>query len=248
MKRVVSMSAVFLFAYGSLAEGSTIPLSSTLQLGVTSDMRPGSVSDVDTASQAAATNPLTASASATATDGTTSIQTFASAMATWSSPSAGSVNFSDVGWITSNEFFGDARASDGIDFSYRFTTTTDSLFTLNWAISTDSRTTNSLGLNGFLFNISSEFGVTHLVLDTSGALTWSLAAGGPYTIFIQNNAQISGGLGTRTAFMDANFDWSITPTAATAPEPGTLLLLATGVAMVGRRLRRRDVHPDRDAG
>jgi len=238
MKRIGSLSALFLFAFGSFAEGSTIPLSSTVLLGVTSDLRPGSVSDVDTVSQAGTTNPLTATSSATATDGTTSIQTLASATATWSSSSAGSVMFTDVGWIVSNEFFGDARASDGIDWRYTFTATANGLFTLNWAITTDPRTTDPLGLNGFYFQISSVFGVTDLDLDTSGVLTRPLTAGNTYTVFIQNDAQISGGLGTRTAFMDAQFDWNITDASVTAvPEPGTLSLLALGLAAGVWRLR-----------
>jgi hypothetical protein len=230
MKYVTPLCALVLCAFGSLSEASTIPVSSSVVLGVTSDLRPGSVSDTDSASQAGTTNPLTATSSATATDGTTSIQTFASATATWSNSSIGSVIFSDIGWITANEFFGDARASDGLDWSYRFTPTTDGLFTLNWAISTDPRTTSSFGLNGFIFNISSVPGATFLDLDTSGALTRAVTAGNTYTVIIGNNAQISGGLGTRTAFMDANFDWTITDTAApTVPEPGTASLLALGL-------------------
>jgi hypothetical protein len=82
-----------------------------------------------------------------------------------------------------------------------------------------------------------------LFLDTSGSLTRAVTVGNTYTVTLNNEANILGGLGTRTALMDAIFDWSAPIDGAEVPEPTALTLFglgSLGLAFARRRWQSTD--------
>ncbi|HBL14568.1 MAG TPA: hypothetical protein DD379_24900 [Cyanobacteria bacterium UBA11162] len=209
------------------AKAAILALDSSLDLEATADAGGELVTDTDFDSQGNTINPLNASVSAFAAFGTASVLSQAKASASWLNTSQGQVVFSDVGWETSNVFSGEATLFNGTDWTYTFFADTDGIFTLDYDVSASTDTTNDFGLNGFNFIWSGFEGNTFFGLNSSGTLTRTITAGDTFTVNINNQANIFGGLSTRQASMDGNFTWKIQ--TATVPEPSSILgILALG--------------------
>ena len=234
-KHLAMLLAPMALAWGASAFALPIPISSSLNLIAESNAGGLTVTDTDTQSQGATVNPLSAKVLASAVNGAASVDTYASASATWANAASGNVSFRDLGWRTSNVGSGSAILTSGADWQYTFTADATGLFTMSWNIF-DSGSTNTFGLNGFVFQWSDGIGAL-LNFASIGTLTRAIVVGNTYTVGLENEANISGGLGTRVAEMDGLFAWSMATTAA-VPEPSLLALMGLGLGLL-LLLRRR---------
>jgi hypothetical protein len=241
MKMRTGLFAFLVFTLTSwLPASATVVISSemSLQADARASSSAAQATDIDSSSQGATINPLTASVLAVSVAGTARVETFATADATWANASEGNVQFSDVGWSTTGVSSGLAATNSGLDWEYVFQATGTGLFTLDYSIATDTGTTDSFGLNGFSFLWDGPGGGDVLNLDTAGTITRSIVAGTQYTVRLRNSANIAGGLGARTALMDASFNWDIN--AASVPEPSIVALL--GIGLAGISYQRKRIH------
>lgn len=218
MKRLLSILAapVLLLCGVNQAHGSPISSTLSLQADASASPGPGLVTDTDSQSQGATINPLSASVLAQAINGNASVTATATGSATWTNPNIGQVVLSNIGWATSNVSVGAAFLHQGLDYSYTFTADATGTFTFNYNVTWSG--TDDFGLNGFNYDFSGNS--AFLNLGTSGTILESVIAGNTYTLTLRNQANISGGLGTRTAHMTGTFDFTA-PAAAEIPEPGT---------------------------
>lgn len=76
---------------------------------------------------------------------------------------------------------------------------------------------DTFGLNPTRFLWSGVEGSEDLDLNTSGTLTRTITAGDTFTVTIESQANIFGGLGTRDASYDGVFKWRA------VPEPSAIL-------------------------
>ena len=152
---------------------------------------------------------------------------------------SGSVLFRGYGWRTvegASHYEADLNGA-GPDWQYTFTADANGTFSMTYVVTASHTTT---GLYGWNIGWSGPGGDLNLqnALDptTSGVFTRALLAGTDYTVTLDNNAHISSDTAFATGLMDGTFNFKI----ATAPEPGTLGLLATALAgfAVFRRRRR----------
>lgn len=203
------------------AEAEPTPVTAQLLLSALADPHvvDETVVEIDngTKFQVGTLNPMTASAQAADVEEGARIITRAVAHAEWKSPSAGSVDFYDMGWKTKNvtqngraEITGTPNNSS---WYYTFTTDADSVFTIRWDIK--GRGTNLEGLDGFQLLVNWAPFQT-VAINTSDSVSVNLAAGQTYTIALAPLADtdptfVGFPLGTRTAFMNARFHWKIEP-------------------------------------
>lgn len=208
----------------------TIVINSSLELIAQSNAGGLTVTDTVFVSQGVTINqlgPVSVSALATAAAG--SVLTTGTATATWLNPAAGQVTFDNLGWDIQNVETGFANVFTGSDWTYTFQADVNGFFTLNWNVT--GAGTDTFGLNGFNFVWSGAGGNDFLFLNSAGTLTRPIVAGQQFTVNINNQANISGGVSTRTAFMDGVFDWQMDM----IPGPATLTLLGLAGLMGTRR-------------
>jgi hypothetical protein len=193
------------------------PVSSSLQLIASSNAGGVLVEDTDAPSQGATLNQLSATVNAFAENAEMSVLTKGSAVATWQSGGAGQIIFTDIGWTTVGaQDPSHAYMYGGTDWTYTFTANESGTFSLDYDNTLDPATTNDFGLNGFAFSWAQGAGELQQEAFFSptaeGTLTKSVVAGTTYTARLENWANISGPLGSRTAYMSGTFNWSVTPT------------------------------------
>lgn len=228
--RILAALALLLSGVGQATAG---PVSSSLSLQADSNAGAGTVTDTDSQSQGATINTLSASVLALAVNGNASVQTSATGLATWTNPNVGQVVLSDVGWTAVNVGVGSAFLTSGLDYSYTFTADATGTFLLNYDITATG--SDTFGLNGFNYDFSGNG--AFFVVGTSGTITESVIAGNTYTLTLRNQANISGGLGTRDALMTGVFDFAA---PAGVPEPASIALLGAGaLGLAGYSWRKR---------
>jgi hypothetical protein len=192
------------------------PLSSSLQLIASSDAAGVLVEDTDASSQGATLDQLSATVSAFALNGEMSVLSEGSAVATWQSGGAGQVVFTDIGWTTVDAASpSHAFMLDGTDWTYSFIPNQSGTFSFDYDITLRDAEADNFGLNGFSFSWAEGAGPLQLQQSfspgTSGTVTKSVVAGTTYTVRLENGANVFANVGSRTAYMSATFDWSVTP-------------------------------------
>ncbi|HZT80520.1 MAG TPA: hypothetical protein VFA26_09865, partial [Gemmataceae bacterium] len=127
---------VFLTA-AAPARADFVPVSSALSLEADAQADSGTpATDTQSQSQGATINPLTASVDASVLDEFgTSVEATAKGSATWTSPSAGEVVLSNVGWTASSfQETWSAALNKGLDYSYTFTSPQSGTLTFSYAV------------------------------------------------------------------------------------------------------------------
>ena len=188
----------------------------------------------------ASTNGVSATVDGTGNDFITTVGF--TAMATWASPNAGTVNFTNYGWTfgvndptTTLSAANLVNGRGGDDWTYSFTATQNGKIILDYN-SSFAGGTDEFGLwgwgvdftgSGSGFPVLSAFDPTQ-----SGVFTGILVAGQTYTIGLNGNPNVSvkGPGGDFSGYMDGSFSWSIT---GGVPEPSTWAMLMLGFAGLG---------------
>lgn len=233
---------------GSAAQALTVtPGDSSIDLFAFSEIVTGGINatDSDFVSQSGTLNDLSASVSATALDGLSSLTTQANMSASFGDAGSGQVVVTDAGMSSNDVFDGNSQLFNGVGFSYEFTIDTEGLFSITVDNATDPNTTFAFGLNGInledLGNGVSGNAFTNVFnpADGSGSLTRTLAAG-TYSMILKIGVDVQGGLGDRLAQFDSTIDWSVTDSLAPVPVPPAFALMGAAIFGLGAlRLRRK---------
>jgi hypothetical protein len=232
---IAAAVAVVSLGWAAPALAGVIPVRSILSLEANASAdQSGVVTDLKTQSQGAATNPLAVSVDALAVSGMDFAEASAIGSATWTSPGVGHVAIS-VSWTTSAHT-GSVVLGHIPDFYYQFIPDASGTMTLTYSIVGGG--SDTFGLQGFAGAFGGGF--PSFPLGSSGTLSTTVVAGTTYDFYIGNEANISGGIGTRDAQMTGTFDFNIPSAGPTAvPEPSTFALLGIGMVGVGGYVWRR---------
>jgi hypothetical protein len=239
------LSALSVLGLSGLPAGATTPVSGGLNAVANATLDGTTVTDQKSVSWTAipdslSTNGVSATVNGTGSDFITTVGF--TAMATWASPDAGTVNFTQYGWTfgvtdptttLSAANLVDGRGGD--DWTYTFTATQNGTIILDYN-SSFAGGTDEFGLWGWAvdFNGSgSGFPVLSATDPTqSGVFTGILVAGQTYTIGLNGNPNIStNGPIDISGYMDGSFSWQITSSGV--PEASTWAMLMLGFGGLG---------------
>ena len=244
---------------GSAGATVVIPLSGTLAvaanvgIGVSNPPDPNgnntpptvlsSNSDQDSQSWTAVPTGLTASASTSTSYLGDTVTAQGSAVAGWAGATSGSMTFRNYGWTfdvtnPANTWSGaDVFVNrGGPDWSYTFTTTTNTVFTMGYNVTGAG---NTFGLWGWPVNgVSGTGGQVVNAFDptASGTFVANLTPG-TYTVELDSFANIGSGNLIDVASMNGQFNWSIA--AVGVPEPASWVMMMIGFGALGAAMRRR---------
>ena len=221
---------------------------STLSVGAYADANQqigGSVQDFINLSQGNTLNTLTGSRSVTDQDTVNTghwLRVQSSATAQWSDAGHGSVAWRGMGWQHNTISNAGAKLNGFVSnqpvWTYTFISTANTTFTMNYDV---RATGDPFGLLGAVIQWSGVGGNLDLTNAytpvASGAFVRQVQSGQMYTVGLYNMGNVfsSPYANTRTAMMDADFNWHV----GTVPEPTSILALASGLGVIVIRRRRR---------
>ena len=242
--RSVATASLFLslLAVDGSARADLTPLSSSFAL--TASAQAGfspTTAYTNSQSQGSTIDPLAATVSANSIylPIKENLLATAAGSATWATPSTGQVTFTNVGW-SDTIGNGNANLSGNTGWVYSFVSDVTGSFVINYSVAaqgTSATTSNPLfGLNGFyVFEgpglLAPQNATFETGLNTSGSASLAIAAGQTYTVQINDEANISAGIGTTNSHMDGTFDFGVQNISA--PEPSSALTVLVVSALVG---------------
>ena len=240
--RAAQTSLILFAVMGALvhpAAAVIFPTSSSLGLHAESNAGAGLVQDDHAMGQTTSLNELSASVFARASNGTLDATTESSAVATWTSASAG--QFSIDTRFTTDDLgaFYDSRVATGSPgWTYSFSSDQQAVLTLNYGITYTGPFSYSTLL--FLNQTSSGGGLHQFQFGapSSGTLSFAINPNVNYTLQIFDDSNINVFLPAFASEMTGTFSFQIAP----VPEPGSLTLLgilAASAFSIHRRKHRR---------
>jgi len=176
------------------------------------------VTDVESDDQIATFAPLSVAvqAQSQSASGQASVVATGSAMAMWSDPAEGQVQWA-VNWVIVNigapgGVAGVSAIAPDEGWRYTFTPDQDGTFTLDFSITADF----TIGINPFNFLWPGDPCCTLLPPNTTGTVTRPVIAGTEFTVALTNNSGVSVTVGNccasgPDASMTATFNWRIEP-------------------------------------
>jgi hypothetical protein len=171
------------------------------------------------------------------------------ATANWTNAANGTVTFTNYGWYDNLATSGVGTPTAGTStlvpiktpqqFAYSFISGIAGTMNIDYTISyTSPNGTGCFG--GQTFDVvasggqggpAANVGLSNACGTVSGVVSSAISPDAPYNLFIQNQSNLSGGLGNSNVLINATFGFSIpnSPTPIPTPEPSSLLLLCTGI-------------------
>jgi hypothetical protein len=151
------------------------------------------------------------------------------------------------GQLDSQAYLDMNRPGSGSDWMYTFTATGDGEFQMDYSVTASGDTEGLFGWSiGFIGGPSSggpDLTTLQFAGDptTSGIFTAAVTAGQTYTVFLDNNGNVSqSGEAAFAGQMNGDFDWQIDErNGGGVPEPAAWALMLVGFGGMGAALRRR---------
>jgi hypothetical protein len=238
-----SLMAIVILAgmeVSQVAADSITPVSSSVGLDAqvtagAEGIGPATATDPVSQSQGATINALSVTTSATSTGGGGSLSGSGTLTSSWSSASAGTLNYSNMTIQINNLFTGFYTLSDLNDWRYTFQSNVSGTFNLSYLV-TQSATFGLPTEDAWRFVWDNGSGPVYTYFGSfvdptdSGSITQSIQAGVTYTVGIDNSVgtNFAGGFAySDTQIMNGTFDWNIAQTSV--PEPSSLALFSLGV-------------------